>query len=115
MHVALENETDTLELPRSPETERKAVSKTTGQSSPPGATVRANGVNFSIYSRDASNIDLLLFDREDDRRLPARIIPLDPAANRTYHYWHVFVPSVSRVRSMPFGSTEHSLEYGTPI
>ena len=34
MHVALENETDTLELTRSPETERKAVSKTTGQSSP---------------------------------------------------------------------------------
>ena len=23
-----------------------------------------------------------------------RVIPIDPAANRTYHYWHVFVPGV---------------------
>jgi glycogen operon protein len=35
-------------------------------------------------------VDLLLFDREDDT-LPARVIPIDPAVNRTYHYWHVFV------------------------
>ncbi len=58
-----------------------------------GATVRADGVNFSVYSRAAEAIDLLLFDREDDAR-PARLIRLDPAANRTYHYWHVFVPRV---------------------
>ena len=36
---------------------------------------------------------MLFFDREDDAR-PARVIPIDPAANRTYHYWHVFVPGV---------------------
>ncbi len=36
---------------------------------------------------------MLFFDREDDAR-PARVIHLDPAANRTYHYWHVFVPGV---------------------
>jgi glycogen operon protein len=36
---------------------------------------------------------LLLFDREDDCR-PARVIPLDPARNHTYHYWHVFAPGV---------------------
>jgi glycogen operon protein len=29
----------------------------------------------------------------DDAR-PSRIIPIDPSANRTYHYWHVFVPDV---------------------
>ena len=51
MHVALENETDTLELTRSPERERTALSKTAGQSSPLGATVKADGVNFSVYSR----------------------------------------------------------------
>ena len=27
-------------------------------------------------------------------RRPSRIIPIDPFANRTYHYWHVFVPGV---------------------
>jgi isoamylase len=66
---------------------------TTSRSHPLGATPVLGGVNFSIYSRDASNVDLLLFDHEDDGR-PARIIPIDPAANRTYHYWHVFVPRV---------------------
>ncbi len=38
-------------------------------------------------------MELLLFDREDDGR-PARVIHIDPATNRTYHYWHVFVPGV---------------------
>jgi glycogen operon protein len=43
-----------------------------------------------LYSRDASGIELLLFDREDDA-LPAHVFSLDPFINRTYHYWHVFV------------------------
>jgi isoamylase len=64
-----------------------------GQSSPLGATVVAGGVNFSLYSRDASGIDLLLFNEDDDAR-PARVIPLDQSVNRTYHYWHVFVPGI---------------------
>ena len=34
-----------------------------GQSSPLGATFRDGGVNFSLYSRDATNVDLLFFDR----------------------------------------------------
>jgi isoamylase len=91
MHVALENDTETPELTRSPETEREADSKTAGQSSPLGATVRANGVNFSVYSRNASSVELLFFEREDDGK-PERVIVIDPVTNRTYHYWHVFVP-----------------------
>jgi len=63
-----------------------------GQSCPLGATPGANGANFSVYSRDASGVDLLLFDRADAR--PARVIPLDPFTNHTYHYWHLFVPGV---------------------
>jgi glycogen operon protein len=50
-------------------------------------------VNFSIFSRKATAVELLLFDREDDAN-PARSITIDPATNRTYHYWHVFVPGV---------------------
>ncbi len=64
-----------------------------GQSSPLGAAVSDGGVNFSLYSRDATGVELLLFEREDDAR-PARVISLDPFLNRTYHYWHVFVPGV---------------------
>jgi glycogen operon protein len=62
---------------------------------PLGATLVAGGVDFSVFSRDASRIELLLFDRVDDAR-PARVVPIDAAANRHYHYWHVFVPGVQR-------------------
>jgi isoamylase len=65
----------------------------TGHSSPLGATPAHGGVNFSLYSRNATGVELLLFDREDDTR-PARVIRLDPYKNRTYYYWHVFVPEV---------------------
>jgi len=64
-----------------------------GRSHPLGATVTPGGVNFSVYSRGASHIELLFFDREDDR-LPARLIRFDPVENHTYHYWHIFVPGV---------------------
>jgi isoamylase len=64
-----------------------------GRRSPLGATVGHGGTNFSVFSRSASGVELLLFDREDDAR-PARAIRLDPAINRTYHYWHVFVPGL---------------------
>ena len=46
-----------------------------GRSSPLGPTVYSNGVNFSLYSRDALRVDLLFFDREDDSR-PSRTISL---------------------------------------
>ena len=62
-----------------------------GDSAPLGATPWPGGVNFSLFSRHASSVELLFFDREDDAR-PARVIRLDPSTNRTYHYWHVFVP-----------------------
>jgi len=51
------------------------------------------GVNFSVFSRGAVAVDLLLFDREDDPR-PTRVIPINPVTNRVYHYWHVFVPGL---------------------
>jgi isoamylase len=67
--------------------------ETPGRSSPLGATLVPGGFNFSVYSRNAHSVELVFFDREDDWR-PARVIPIDPATNRTYHYWHVFVPGV---------------------
>ena len=64
-----------------------------GRSAPLGATVVDGGVNFSLFSRTATGVELVLFDRYDDAA-PSRAIALDPVANRTYHYWHVFVPGV---------------------
>jgi glycogen operon protein len=69
------------------------VSATIGHASPLGATVVDGGVNFSVFSRNAAGVALLFFDHEDDAR-PARVIRLDAATNRTYHYWHVFVRGV---------------------
>ena len=64
-----------------------------GLSFPLGTTVSADGTNFSVYSKHATAVELLLFDCVDGDR-PKRVISIDPATNRTYHYWHVFVPSV---------------------
>jgi len=50
-------------------------------------------VNFCVYSRDATAIELLLFDAAGDPR-PARTIHIDPGANRSYHYWHAFVRGI---------------------
>ena len=63
-----------------------------GSSAPLGATVAPRGVNFSVFSRSASGVELLLFDREDDARA-GRVISIDPT-QRTTNYWHVFVPGV---------------------
>ncbi|MFI5459985.1 MAG: glycogen debranching protein GlgX [Isosphaerales bacterium] len=61
-----------------------------GLSAPLGATPYPEGVNFSVFSKKATLIELILFDDVAAAR-PARIIPLDPSRHRTYHYWHAFV------------------------
>ncbi len=63
-----------------------------GQSYPLGATVVADGVNFSVFSKNATGMKLLLFDEVTDS--DARVITLDPVQNRTFHYWHVSVPGL---------------------
>ncbi|HQG31669.1 MAG TPA: glycogen debranching enzyme, partial [Deltaproteobacteria bacterium] len=65
----------------------------TGKSYPLGATAYPDGVNFSIFSKSCASVELLFFDDPDDGK-PARVIRLDPARNRTFHYWHVFVRNI---------------------
>ena len=65
----------------------------TGSAHPLGATVAANGANFSLFCRDAERVELLLFDKSDDAQ-PSQIVKLDSGIHRTYHYWHAFVPGV---------------------
>ena len=65
-----------------------------GEAAPLGATVQANGVNFSVYSRQATLIELLLFDSANAQQ-PSMIIPLHADRHRTYHYWHAFVPGLA--------------------
>ncbi len=49
--------------------------------------VTPTGVNFNLYTKYATRVDLLLFDREDDPE-PSLCLELDPGRHRTYHYWH---------------------------
>ena len=64
-----------------------------GRPFPLGATPQAEGVNFSVWARDATQVDLLLFDRVEDGA-PSRVVELRRGPNRTYHYWHVLVEGV---------------------
>ena len=53
-----------------------------------GAVLTGGGVNFSIYSRDATKVSLVLFDSEYDQK-PAQVIDLTrmlikPATSGTY-------------------------------
>jgi isoamylase len=65
-----------------------------GLSFPLGADLAPGGANFSVFSKHATAAQLLLFDNVDDPE-PSRVIDLDPRVNRTYHYWHAFVPGVT--------------------
>src|SRR5262245_4743299 len=64
-----------------------------GSSAPLGASVRGNGANFAVFSKNATLVELLLFDDRNATQ-PAAVLPLDPYSHRSYHYWHVFVPGV---------------------
>jgi glycogen operon protein len=64
-----------------------------GKTYPLGASPTPEGVNFSVFSKSCSSMQLLLFDDVNDSQ-PARVIQLDPDQHRTFHYWHVLVPRV---------------------
>ena len=61
-----------------------------GQPQPLGATVDDGGVNFSFFSEDATGVELLLFNGHDEVQ-PVATIPFDPAVNRSFHFWHMYV------------------------
>jgi len=60
-----------------------------GKASPLGATIGKGGVNFALYSRNAREVYLLLFDRPDAH--PTDIIKVE---NRNNFVWHVFVHKI---------------------
>ena len=68
-----------------------------GSPYPHGAKLSDGGVNFSIFSRHAESVELLLFKSEDCQE-PFQIIQLDKARYCTFFSWHVFV------RHLPAGT-----------
>ncbi len=61
-----------------------------GSPYPQGAKFNGEGVNFSIFSRHATAVDLLLFTSSDSEQ-PFQTINLDKEKHRTFFSWHVFV------------------------
>ncbi|MCM1322140.1 MAG: glycogen debranching protein GlgX [Bacteroides sp.] len=59
-----------------------------GKPLPYGATITHNGVNFSIFSRNGTQVILALFSHEDDAE-PYFEYSLDPLLNKTGDVWHV--------------------------
>src|ERR1035438_8261410 len=63
---------------------------TPGSPHPFGAIARPDGVNFSLFSQDATEVSLLLFDSATALE-PIQTIRFDPFVHKTFHFWHIFV------------------------
>ncbi len=60
---------------------------------PYGAILHDRGVQFVVFSRSATAVRILLYDRVEDTE-PADIIPFDPATDRWGDIWSVFLPGL---------------------
>ncbi|MEH1855195.1 MAG: glycogen debranching protein GlgX [Nostoc sp.] len=65
-----------------------------GQPFPIGATFTPNGVNFSVFSKSCTGLELLLFD-EPNSPQPSRAIQLHKKHNKTFYYWHILVSDIA--------------------
>lgn len=60
-----------------------------------GAVPLNDGVNFAVYSRNATRVVLDLFDSADAKQ-PSESIELDPVKNRTGDIWHCYVKGLKK-------------------
>lgn len=61
-----------------------------GSRFPVGASVVPGGVNFCIFCRHATRLELLLYASAGSPE-PFQIVPLSSEGNRTFYFWHVLV------------------------
>lgn len=61
---------------------------------PYGAQVQETGVQFVVFSRSATAMRLLLYDRVEDRD-PVDVIDFEPDTDRWGDVWSLFVPGIS--------------------
>src|SRR5688572_29310834 len=61
---------------------------------PPGATPAPDGVNFCVFSRYATHVELLLF-ADAASTAPFQTVTLTPEQNRSFFFWHVFVEGLA--------------------
>jgi isoamylase len=68
----------------------EAIRPWPGYSSPLGSTCKNNGVNFALFSENATKIELCLFDSPDSSAESVRI----PLPEKTNQVWHGFFPTL---------------------
>lgn len=61
---------------------------------PFGAIAKEGGVQFSVFSRNATSMSLLLYSRPSDRE-PAEVIHFDRDTDRWGDIWSIFVPGLA--------------------
>ncbi len=61
-----------------------------GSRYPLGATCMEEGVNFCIFSRHATSMELLIYESPQSLT-PIEKIILDPHENRDFYFWNIFV------------------------
>ncbi|MFD2247176.1 glycogen debranching protein GlgX [Pontibacter ruber] len=61
-----------------------------GSPFPLGATWDGNGVNFALYSENATAVELCLFNSTTDEKEYAKV----KLTERTHHVWHTYVPEL---------------------
>ncbi|MEO6965744.1 MAG: glycogen debranching protein GlgX [Acidobacteriaceae bacterium] len=73
--------------------ELHAQEEQVGYSYPLGPTVTPDGTNFSVFSTNATGMEIVFFE-DADALQPTRVVRLDPTLHRTFHYWHIFLPGI---------------------
>ena len=64
-----------------------------GEPLPLGARQQGRGVNFAIFTRHGTSVQLQLFDAPDSE-IPTTTITLNPTRQRTGDIWHVWVEGI---------------------
>ena len=88
----------------------KHIETSPGSPLPLGASITRGGVQFSIFSRNAVSVELVLF-KEKHHMAETCIIPLDPVKNRTGDIWHIWVARLSEGQQYGYfidGPLEHA-------
>jgi isoamylase len=61
-----------------------------GKPYPLGASWDGEGVNFALYSENAANVELCLFEKDNPKQESRKIL----LKERTHDVWHVYIPGI---------------------
>ena len=67
-----------------------SIAADTGKALPLGASLSSDGINFAIFSRNATAVTLIIFESADPDSRHVEI-PLNKKGNKTGNVWHCFI------------------------